>query len=205
MDGAFHLAVLSGSGHGGRVVGAFELDYLAGPVLYDFVALDDAGVFQAHFSVRLEPEVFVGRFFHEVSPVDQEFTRERNLTGGAFRVGRVERAVEPFHPSFLPVGDGHLDGIVAYSHISVGTLVEVLADAPFQKLEVHHLLMLGNPYPVAEHLEGFGGISPAAHSAKGRHTGVVPSGYVAFLYKFQKFTLAHQCVGEVQAGEFILV
>lgn len=116
----------------------------------------------------------------------------------------VERAVEPLHLARLPVGEGDLQRFLN-DHIPVGPCVKILAHTPFQKLDVHHLVTLRDSDLLAEHLEGLGGVATAAHSAESRHTRIVPSGDKAFLDEFQKLSLAHQGIGEVQSGELVLM
>ena len=82
--------------------------------------------------------------------LDAEIPGEGHLAFGPFRICRVERAVEPFHLAFRPVGDGELHGILDH-HVAVRTLVKVLTHTPFQKLDVHELVTLGNADLVAEH------------------------------------------------------
>ena len=188
----------------GRIVGALQLNDLAISIFDYLIALDDIGVLEADLTVRLEAEELLGSVFHEVGPVDVEFTGERDAAGGTLRLGRVQRAVEPFDLAFRIVGEGDLDRIL-HHHVAVGTGVQVLADAPFEKLDVHQLVALGNADLLAEHPERLGRVAAAAHAAQGRHPGIVPAGDQALLHQFEKFPLTHQGIGEVQAGELILV
>ena len=57
VDRAFDLAVRGrAAGFAVEVGGAAEFDDVAGGILDDFVALDDVGVFQAHFAAGFQPE-----------------------------------------------------------------------------------------------------------------------------------------------------
>ena len=118
-----------------------ELDNIAFGILDDLLALDDVGVFQTNLSVWFEAEELLRSVLHKVVALDVEFSRERNLAGGSLRLGRVERAVEPLHLARFPVGEGDLQRLLN-DHIPVRPCVEILADAPFQKLDVHHLVAL---------------------------------------------------------------
>ena len=73
------------------------------------------------------------------------------------------------------------------------------------KLQVHELVALGNADLVAEHAQGLGGVAAAAHAAERGHAGIVPAAHQAFLHQFQELALGHERVGEVQAGELILM
>ena len=204
VDGALHAPPFPGSGAGGRIIGAFQLGYLTLRVFNNFVTLDDIGVFKTYFAVRLEAEELLGSVFHEVGALDVELSAEGDLAARSLGLSRVERTVKPFHLPFGPVGDGELDRILDH-HVAVRPGVEVLPYAPFQQLDVHELLVLADTDLVAEHLDGLGSIAAAPHSAEGGHARVVPAGDYAFLHELEQFALAHEGIGEVQPGEFVLM
>ena len=199
VDGTLYRTVF-----GGRVVGALEFHHFPVLILDNLVALDDVSVFEAHLAVGFEAEELLGGILHEIRPFDEEVSGEGDAALGALRIGRIQRAVEPFHLAFGPVGDGELDGVL-HHHVAVGALIEVLTDTPLQELDIHELVPLGNANLVTEHLEGIGGIAATAHTAEGGHAGVVPAAHKALLHQFQQLALAHERIGEVQAGELVLM
>src|SRR6185436_7982176 len=82
VDGSFDLAA------GGRstrfaveVGGATKFSDPAGGVLDHFLALDDIGVLQAHFTSGAEAEVFGRRIFQKIVLLDVEFATEGNRAG----------------------------------------------------------------------------------------------------------------------------
>ena len=204
MDCALDTSPFPSARTGGRIIGASEFDYIAIGILDYLIALDDVGVFETDLSIRLETEELLRGILHEVGPADVEFTGERNASLGSLRLCRVERAVEPLHLARLPVGEGDLDRVLNH-HVAVRAGIEVLADAPLEKLDIHQLVALGDSYFLAEHLERLRSVAPSSHAAERRHPRVIPAAYKPLLDKFQKLALTHQCICEVQSGKFVLM
>ena len=174
------------------------------PVVGCVVGSYDVGVLEAHLAVRLEAEELLGGVLHEVRAVDVELAAEGDPAGRALRLGRVQRAVEPFDLAFRIVGEGDLDGILDH-HVAVGTGVQVLADAPLEELDVHELVALGDADLVAEHAERLGGVAATADAAERGHAGVVPAAHELLLHELEELALGHQGVREVEACKLVLV
>ena len=190
---------------GHRIVGAAEFHDFAVGVLDHLLAFDDIGVFEADFAAGAQAEVFLRGVFHEVGPVDQQFAREGDAALGALGIGGIERGLEPFHTPGFPIGERQFDRVVIHNHVAVAPFIEVLADTGFQSADIHQLVALAHADAVAEQLEGFGRIAAAADAAEGRHPGVVPAGDEAFLHQLEQLALAHQGIGQVETGEFVLM
>ena len=118
-------------------------------------------------------------------------------TAGLDLGGRAALAV-------VPVGDDQLDWVGDH-HIAVGALVQVLTQAPLQERKVDEVVPLGHSHLLGEVADALGSIAPAADTADGRHAGVVPAADKAVAHQLQELALAHDGIGEVQAGKFILM
>src|SRR5690606_25250962 len=93
---------------------------------------------------------------------------------------------------------------VKYCHYTVGGFIKMLPNAELKVTYIYYIFTFSYTYHIAKPAEGFRWIASAAHTAYGRHTGVVPAGYVFFVYKLQQLALAHYSIGKVAAGKFIL-
>ena len=77
--------------------------------------------------------------------------------------------------------------------------------AVFQLPEVDHVVALGDAHHLGEVAHRGGRVALAAQGADRRHAGIVPAHHGALLHELQKTALGHHRIGEVQAGEFVLV
>ena len=109
-----------------------------------------------------------------------------------------------FHLSFGIVGDDELHG-VQYGGYAGGAVVQVLAHGAFQQGEFIKGVVCGIANLVDELMDGLRRVTATAKTADGRHTGVVPTVYQAFLDQHQQVALAHQRIAEVQFVELILM
>ena len=109
MDGRLHLAAVRRiAALGRRIVGAAQLDHLAGGVLLHFLAGDEIGVAQAHFGARRQPEEFLRRILHEIFLLDIDLAAEADLARAGGRiVGMIDR-FELFALPFRIILDHHL-------------------------------------------------------------------------------------------------
>ena len=204
MNSPFHRTPLPCSRLRCRVVCASDFSDIAFSILDHLLTFHYIGIFEPYFPVRLQTEIFLRRLLHEVGTLNIHFPGERHLARRPLRCGRIQRSVEPLDLPRLPVGYGHLDWVL-HHHISVGTLVQVLAHAPLHELQVNELLPLGDTYLLGEHPHGFRSISPSPDAADGRHARVVPAADIMVLHKFQQLPLAHYRIGEVEPCELVLM
>ena len=90
MHGGLDLAAVGRvAAAAGGVVGAVDLDDVAGGVFHDALRGDEVGVAQAHFLAGREAVVLGRRDFAEVVLLDVEFAGEGHLAragGGVFRI-----------------------------------------------------------------------------------------------------------------------
>ena len=83
-------------------------------------------------------------------------------------------------------------------------LFQVFAGAKFQQGYIDQIIPFGNPDAGAEFPDGFRGVPTSAQSGDGWHPGIVPPVYMLFIDQLQELALAHDGVGEVETGKFIL-
>src|SRR5690606_14906942 len=93
---------------------------------------------------------------------------------------------------------------VEHDYPALGDLVQLFANAKFQQADIDNVIAACHPHPVAKVADTFRRITAAAHPAYGRHTRVVPSADVAFVYQAEKLTLGHDRVVHVESCELIL-
>ena len=105
--------------------------------------------------------------------------------------------------SFRPVIDDQTDRL-RHRHHPVSGGIQAVPNAGFQQRRFHHGICLGYADAGKEIPYGFGRISPAAHGAQSRHTGIVPPGDDAFLHQHPEFALAHDGIGQIQPGKLDL-
>src|SRR5690606_5494568 len=63
---------------------------------------------------------------------------------------------------------------------------------------------LGHTYSIAKLANSRCRVTPAAHTAYGRHTRIVPAGYMFLVYQLQQFPFAHNGIRKVTAGKLVL-
>ncbi len=83
-------------------------------------------------------------------------------------------------------------------------VVQVFPHAEFQQGQVHQVFPLPHPDALAEGADGLRGVAPAPHPRQGGHAGVIPAADVPLIHQLQELALAHDRIGEVEAGELIL-
>ena len=101
------------------------------------------------------------------------------------------------------VGDGQLDG-PDDSHDPLGGVVQIRAQAVLQEGVFHSGVRLGHADLLGEGADGGGGVAPAAQTADGGHTGIVPAGDVVLLHQLAQLALAHDRVVNAQPGKLDL-
>src|SRR5690606_37667898 len=141
--------------------------------------------------------------FHEVLPFDIQFSSEGYGSCTTVPGLGVVFAFEHLRLAFRIVGDDEPEW-VEHDHPALGDLVQVFANAKFQQADIDNVIASCHPHPVAKVADTFRRITAAAHPAYGRHTRVVPSADVAFVYQAEKLTLGHDRVVHVESCELIL-
>ena len=136
MDRPLHLAAVGRvAAARGRVVGAAELDHVAGRVLHDADALDEVGVAEPHLAARGEAEEVLRRVLAEVVLLDVEHLRERHLPRPGRRVLRVVDRVHLLGLALGVVLDDDLER-PQHAHHARGLLVQVFAQGVFEPRHV---------------------------------------------------------------------
>ena len=136
MDHALDLAAFRVLAQGVLVVGAAQLDDIAGGVLHGFIRADHIAAAQAHFATRDQALEAVRRGFLEVAGIDEDLAAERQHAH-AHVLLRVARQFEVLDLTFRVVGDHHFQRL-EHAHGARGIGVQVLADGEFQHADIDH-------------------------------------------------------------------
>ena len=205
MDGALDLAAVNRVAVAGlEVGGAAQLDDVALLVLDNLVALDDVGAHQADLAVRFHAEELRRRYLGKVVRVDVELAGERNLSDAGLLILRDVGQLEILFLVLRVVGDDHLDR-VQDGDAALGGGVELITDAVLQQADVDDAVGLGDAGLLDKLVDGARGVAAAAQAADGGHSRVVPAVHLFGLDQLAQVALAHDGVGDVQAGKLVLV
>ena len=148
---------------GRRIVGAAQLDDLAGGVLDHLGAGDEIGVTKADLAAWSQAEELLRRIFHEVVALDEDFAAERDAPG-------AERGVVGM------VGHLHLLGLAVrvigqhelqrahHRHRARRAAVQVLAHAVLEQADVDDVFLLGDADARAEVADRFRRVAAAAQA-----------------------------------------
>ncbi len=211
-DGGLHLHAVGpgraalGVGHHGRE----HLRHLAFGILLAAGAFDDVAALQPHLVAREEALVALRRGFLEVLALDPDVLAEREVAHGRLRAfGRMGQGgqLAGFQVAgaedFVPVGEFELHR-VQHGHAAGCLVLQVLAQAAFQRGVVDPGVVLGHADALAEQLQGLGRVAAAAQADDGGHAGVVPAVHDAAVHQVLELALAGHHVGQVQARELVL-
>mmetsp|Transcript_82104 Transcript_82104/g.145037 ORF Transcript_82104/g.145037 Transcript_82104/m.145037 type:complete len:405 (+) Transcript_82104:1424-2638(+) len=175
-----------------RVPGGLQPSDGASGVLEDLCALDQAGVPQTDLTVRLEAEELGVGVLAEVLAFNIDLRGQSHRTAINFK---LDIAVQ--------VGDGDRKRVEDAHSAGKGGLQLLLKDAG-QHVEFDSALPLGHTDLGAELLNGRCGVPTAPHATEGGHTGIIPATNDLLLDKLQQLALAHDGVGQVEAGKLDL-
>ena len=204
MDRALDLAVRAlGAGLAGRIDGAVDAGHVAGLVHVVAFALDDVRALEANLAVGLEAEVLLGRVDHEVLALDVDLAGERNLVRAHLRLLGMVLDLAQLDRALRNVGEHDPDRI-EHRHGARGDLAQVVAHAVLEQAVIDGGVRLRNADAVDEVAHGGGGVAAAAHARQRRHPRIVPARDMVFLHELAQLALAHDGVGQVQAGELDL-
>ncbi len=204
MDRPLHLAAIGGAAAARRrIVGAAQLDDLAGGVLHDLFALHDVAPAQADFAAGGEAEELLRRILEEVVALDPELAPEEDRTGPRRRVLGVVDRLELLELALRPVDERDLERIED-RHAAQRRAVELLAHAVLEESVLDHRLLLGDADALAEIADRRRRVAAPADAGERRHARVVPARDDAVLHETQQLALREHGVGDVQARELDL-
>ena len=187
-----------------QVGGATEFGDVAVGVLHHFLALDDVGVFEAHFAAGFEAEEFGRRHFHEVVLLDEQFAREGNLPLTCVLVPGVVGRVEFLDLALGVVGDDDLDW-PQHSETPQTALVQVLTDGVFEHGHVGQAVVFRDADVVSKRAQRLRHHAAPPQSADRGHPWIVPAVHEPFVDELHELALAHHGVAEAEARELVLV
>ena len=186
------------------IVGADQLNDLSVLVLDDLFAGHIISVFQSDFFSRGQAKVFLGRVFHEIVLVYEDFSRERHFPCSGFRIFGIVDRIHFLRLSLGVILYHHLEGI-EYTQSTDCSFVEVRPQAMLEEFNLDHVFPFGQTYSLREFANGFRGVAPSSHSLQSSHPRVVPTVHVSFIDQAKHFAFAHHDISHVQSGEFNLL
>ena len=183
MNGASYLAPIRGvAAKGGRVVGGMHAGHIAIFVCVITGAGHQVGLVQPYLVARVQTAVFLDGLGHKVVPLNVQLPAKGHGALAVFRVVRVVFHFQGLGLVLRVVVDHQLNG-VQYRHGSGSGGVQVLPYAGLQQGKVHHAVRLGYADALAEVPYRLRRIAPAAHTAEGGHTGIIPAADNAVLHQ----------------------
>ena len=207
VDGTLDLAAVDGVAVAGlEVGGAVDGCDAAVGVLLDALALDDISTHQTDFAADGQTLELGRRHLGKVLVLDPQLTGKGDFTGGGIvclTVGVVGN-VEILGLVLRVVVDDEFDRVEDGDTPLCGQ-VQLAADAGFQLAHVDEVVRLGDAGLTDEGEDGGRGVTTAAQTAQGRHTGIIPAVDDAHLDQLTQITLAHDGVGHIQTCELALL
>src|ERR1019366_8828608 len=156
-----------------------------GGVLDDFLALDDVGVFQAHFAAGFEPEEFRRRHFGKIIALDEEFAAERNFAPAGLRRFGIVDGVQFLGFAFGITRDDDLEG-TQHGEPAQRALVQVVADGVFQNGNVGDAVVFRDADVVGKIAQRLRRDSTTADAADRGHARIVPAGDEVFVHELHE-------------------
>jgi len=117
------------------IKGGVHFDNAPFSVFHHICAGNVAGIPEAHFLSRSEPEVFLWRLFHEVLALDEYFARQGHVPAAASRVGGMIGTRKPFRLPFREVDNDHFERI-KNCHAPIRTFFKILPDTKLQQRQI---------------------------------------------------------------------
>ncbi len=211
MDHPADLAAV-GRGRAGAGLGqdaATQAGDRAGAVAHDVLARHAPAVAQAHGPARPEPLPVLAGLVGVVAALDPHAAGHHHRPAARLAdVGRERRRVEHGRAriggdQLVPPEQLDLER-VEHGHDPRRVLVEVVAHAALEPLDLDHRVVLGHADDVAEGADGLGPVAAPAQAGQGRHARVVPAAHGAAGDQLQQLALGHHRVVEREAGELVL-
>ena len=143
------------------------------------------------------------RVLHEVLALDQNLFRERHLAAAHLGLARMVRGVEPLLVVRGIVVDHELQWI-EHAETARRGLVQVVADAAFEKTELGGLLLLRHADPMHELADRRGRVAAPPDPRERRHPRIVPALDVAVVDELLQQALARDHEHHVRARELDL-
>ena len=180
MDSTLYLAV-SGSttSLGVWIIGTMQLHYLALSILNNFLTFDNIAMLQTNLALWLQAEELLWGILHKVLLLNVQLTAKWHIAVAA--LGRMVLSQHIFLLALWIVGDNYLQW-VQDSHNSICIVVQIISDAMLQHSHIYQAISLGYTYLAAEIPQGSRSITTTAQSRNSRHTRIIPSSHIAFLY-----------------------
>ncbi|CCJ97352.1 hypothetical protein BN130_3945 [Cronobacter malonaticus 507] len=204
VDNAFDLAAVSRVfAQRFGIVGAVNGGDFTRVVFLHTLGFNDIRVTQTHFFTEHQTLVLLVGFFTEIRAIDPDFAAERHVAVAHFRFVRMVRHGHHFAVALRVVFDNQFHRI-DNRHRARRVLVEIFANAGFQRGHFHGVILFGHADTLAEFTDGRGGITATAQAGNGRHTRIVPAFDMLIGDQQVQLTLGHHRIFQIQAREFVL-
>ena len=181
MDRAAHLASVGRVAALGRpIVGAAQLDNLAGIVLHRLAAGDEIGVAQPHLAARRQAIEVLRRVLHKIVALDVELPAERDLPRASRRIVRMVDRVKPLGAVLGVILDHQLQR-TQHRHPPRCGSVELVAYRMLEHPDIDHAVGAGDADALRESADRLGRNAAAPEAREGRHARVVPARHTALV------------------------
>ena len=188
---------------GFRIISTMDQSDISTGIFIDPCTFNNISTFQAYFLSRSKAEKFLRRIFHKIVSFDEKFPGKSHLTHSGIHIFRIILDFHIFRLSLMIIIDDHFHRI-EHCHHPRSRLIQMFTDTIFQQRHIHDDFPPGHSHLFSKHPNRFGGITTPAQSANSRHSGIVPTGNILFLYQFQQTPFTHHCIIQVATGEFNL-
>ncbi len=204
MQGGLHLApVRRVAATGRRIIGALELDDLAGGILHHLAASDEIGVAQPHLAPGRKTVEFLGRHFHEVVALDIELAAEADAPDARGRILGAVDGIELLARTVRVIFDDHFQR-TQHRHATQRRLVEGLTDRVLEHADIDEAVGLRDADPPHEITDRGRRHAAATQPRQCRHARIIPAFDVSLAHQLRQHALGKHRVGEIEAREFIL-
>ena len=188
---------------GFRVILGVDLDDVAVFVLSAAGGGHQISALETDLVARIHPLILGNGCFQEVLRLDPQLAAEGDGVGALLGMNRIVLHLKGFRLTGGIIGYDQLDR-VQHRHGALRCLVQILPETVLQKAVFDGGGSLCYADALTEIANGPGGVAPAAQSAEGRHTGIVPAGDPACLHQKTQLALGHDRVVDAQTGKFDL-
>ena len=204
MNGSFHLAsVRAVSSPAGRIVSTVHDRDFSVFILFKADAFDKIRMHKADFISRKQAEIFPGRFFHEIVPLDKQLPGERYLPCSQRLVFRIVGGFQLLRLPFRIVVNHQPDGI-QHCHHAGSLQLQIVADAVFQHGVIRAAVCLGNPRQLYEFPNGLRRVAAPAQGGDRDQTGIIPSVYGSVFHQFFDIPFSGHHIGQIKFCELNL-
>ena len=206
MDIALHLVAVRARRARfafGEIIAVHGED-LARIVLVAAAAFDDEAVAQPHLVSRIEPEVTLGRDFHEILALYPQFARKRQRALAQFRLLRMVGREAFLCRALGIIVDDEFERI-EHGDAPRRNFVQMLAHTLLEHAIVDPGVGLGHADALGEQAKALGRVAAPARRHQRRQARIVPALDMFFRDQLDQLALGQHDIAEVEPREFELL